>query len=58
MRAELVTPLYTALITFEAHPWLGIFTDSLSSLQAICLHYSKPGLSASPHYQHHHMLLL
>jgi len=56
MRTELVI-LYTALSTCEAHPWLGIFTDSLSSVQAIRLHYYKPGHTASPHY-HQHMLLL
>jgi hypothetical protein len=54
MRAELVD-IHTALSRFEDHSWLGIFTDSLSSLQAIRLHYYKPGLA--PHY-HHGMLLL
>ncbi len=34
MRAELVA-IHTALITFEDHEWIGIFTDSLSGLQAI-----------------------
>jgi len=56
MRAKLVA-LHTALSIFEAHPWLGIFTDSLSSLKAIRLPYYRPGLSASSHY-HHHILLL
>jgi len=55
MRAELVA-IRTALIRFEDHPWLGVFTKSLSSLQVIRLHYYKPGLSIAPHY-HHHMLL-
>ncbi len=41
MRAELVA-IYTALATFEDHPWIGIFTDSLSNLQAIRLHHYRP----------------
>ena len=56
MRAELVA-IHTALTKFEDHPWIGVFTDSLSSLQAIRLHYYRPGLTTAPHY-HHHMLLL
>jgi len=56
MRAELIA-IHTALTRFHDHPWLGIFTDSLSSLHAIRLHYNYPGISTSPHY-HHHMLLL
>ena len=56
MRAELVAT-HTALTTFADHPWLGVFTDSLFSLQAIRLHYYKPGFTIAPHY-HHHMLLL
>ncbi len=56
MRTELVA-IYTALTRFEDHPWIGVFTDSLSSLQAILLHYYRPGLTVAPHY-HHHMLLL
>jgi hypothetical protein len=55
MRAELVA-MHTALTRFEDHSWLGVFTDSLSSLHAIRLHYYKPGLTTAPHY-HHHMLL-
>jgi hypothetical protein len=31
MRAELVA-IHTALTWFEDHPWIGVFTDSLSSL--------------------------
>ena len=31
MRAELVD-IHTALTTFITHDWIGIFTDSLSSL--------------------------
>jgi hypothetical protein len=56
MHAELVA-IHTALVKFEDHPWIGIFTDSLSSLHVIRLHYYKPGLATDPHY-HHHMLLL
>ncbi len=57
MRAELVA-IYTALDKFAAHEWVGIFTDSLSNLQAIRHRYtSNPGAHGSRHY-HHHMLLL
>ena len=56
MRAELVA-IHTALSTFADHPWIGVFTYSLSILQAIRLHYYKPGIAMAPHY-HHHMLLL
>ena len=56
MRAELVA-IHTALTKFEDHPWIGVFTDSLSSLRAIRLNYYRPGLTTAPHY-HHHMLLL
>ena len=56
MRAELVA-IHTALSRFADHSWLGIFTDSLSSIQAIRLHHQRPGLSRTPNY-HHHMLLL
>jgi hypothetical protein len=38
MRAELVA-IHTALSAFAEHEWIGIFTDSLSSLQAIRHHY-------------------
>ncbi len=47
-RAELGA-IHTALIIFEDHSWLGIFTESLSSLQAIRLHYFRPRLSVAPH---------
>ena len=56
MRVELVA-IYTALGKFAAHEWVGIFTDSLSSLQAIRHRYTNPGAHGSQHY-HHHMLLL
>ena len=56
MRAELVA-IHTALTRFEDNSWIGIFTDSLSSLQVIRFHSYTPGLAIAPHY-HHHMLLL
>ncbi len=43
MRAELVA-IHTALTIFEDHSWLVIFTDSLSSLHTVRLHYFRPGL--------------
>ncbi len=49
--------IHTALTRFEDHPWLGIFSTSLSSIQAIRLHYQRSGLSIAPNY-HHHMPLL
>jgi ribonuclease HI len=49
--------IYTALNKFAAHEWVGIFTDSLASLQAIRHRYTNPGAHGSQHY-HHHMLLL
>ena len=56
MRAELVA-IHTALSKFVDHSWIGIFTDSLSSLQVICLQYYRPGLTTTSHY-HHHMFPL
>ncbi len=56
MRAELVV-IHNALTKFEDHPWIGVLIDSLSSLQAIRLHYYRPGLTIVPHH-HHQMLLL
>ena len=56
MRAELVA-IHTALTRCKDHSWIGVFTDSLSNLQAIRLHSYRPGLAIAPHY-HHHMLLL
>ena len=49
--------IHTALDKFDKHDWMGIFTDSLSSLQAIRYRYTNPGTPGSRHY-HHHMLLL
>jgi ribonuclease HI len=56
MRAELVA-IYTALDKFATHEWVGIFTDSLSSLHAIRHRYTHQG-PRSPQNYHHHMLLL
>ena len=56
MRTELVA-IHTALTTFSTHEWIGIFTDSLSSLQAIRHHHTNPGTTSAKHY-HHHMLLM
>jgi hypothetical protein len=56
MRTELVA-IHTALTKFEDHLWLSVFTYSFSTLQALCLHYYRPGLTIAPHY-HPHMLLL
>ena len=56
MRAELVA-IHTALTRVEDHSWPGVFIDSLSSLQAIRLHYYRPGITIAPDY-HHYMLLL
>jgi ribonuclease HI len=56
MRAELVA-IHTALTKFAAHDWIGIFTDSLPSLQVIRHHHTNPGNIGAKHY-HHYMLLL
>ncbi len=56
MRAELVA-IHTALSTFSTHNWIGIFTDSLSSLQAIRHHHTNPGTTSAKHYHHHRLLL-
>jgi ribonuclease HI len=56
MRAELVA-IHTALATFAEHEWMGIFTDSLSGLQAIQHQHTHPGMRSARNY-HHHMLLL
>ena len=55
-RVELVA-FHTALTMFAEHDWLGTFSDSLSSLQAIRHHNTNPDICSSLHY-HHHMLLL
>jgi len=56
MRADLVA-IYTALNKFAKHEWVGIFTDSLSSLHAIRHRYTHQGPS-SPQNYHHHLILL
>jgi hypothetical protein len=56
MRAELVA-IHTALSTFSSHNWIGIFTDSLSSLQAIRHHHTNPSTTSAKHYHHHSLLL-
>ena len=56
MCAELVA-IHSALTRFEDHSSLGVFTYSLSILQAKRIHYYRPGLAIAPHY-HHHMILL
>ena len=56
MCAELVA-IHTALTRFADHPWLGLFTNSLSNIHALRLHYYRPGLTIAPHY-HDQMLLL
>ena len=56
MRADLVA-IHTALSTFSTHNWIGIFTYSLSSLQAIRHHHTNPGTTRAKHYHHHNLLL-
>ena len=55
-RTELIA-IHTALTTFSTYEWIGIFTDFLSSLQAIRHHHINPGTASAKHY-HPHMLLL
>jgi hypothetical protein len=56
MRAEPVA-IHTALFTFSTHKWIGIFTYSLSSLQAIRHHHANPGTTSAKRYYHHRLLL-
>jgi ribonuclease HI len=56
MRAELVA-IHTALSTFVAYEWIGIFTDSLSSLQAMQHQHTHPGIRSARDYHHHRILL-
>ncbi len=49
--------IYMALTTFFTHDWIGIFTDSLSSLQSIRHHHTNPGTTSAKHYHHHNLLL-
>ncbi len=55
IRAELVAN-HTAFTTFSTHEWIDIFTDFLSTLQAIRQHHTNPGNTSEKHY-HHHMLV-
>ena len=56
MRAEHVA-IHPALDTFAAHEWIDIFTDYVSSLQAIRHTYTNSG-NEGPRHNHHHSLLL
>jgi ribonuclease HI len=56
MRAEQVA-IHTALATFEDHEWIGIFTDSLSGLQAIRYQHAHPSIRSARDYHHHKILL-
>jgi ribonuclease HI len=55
-RAELLV-IQTALTTLSTHELIDIFTDSLSSLQAIRYHHTNPGTTSAKHYHHHTLLL-
>ena len=55
-RADLAD-IHTALTTFVPHDWVGMFADSLSSLQAIRHKNINPCSSSSLHYRHHMLLL-
>jgi hypothetical protein len=48
MRAELTT-IYVALDTYKDYPWMGIFTDSQTSLHAIRNELQRPS-----HIEYHH----
>ncbi len=56
IRAELVA-IHTALFTLSTHDWIGIFTNSLSSLQAIIHHHTNPGTTSAKHYHRLRLLL-
>ncbi len=56
MRAELVA-VHTALTTFEDHEWIGLFTDSLSGLEAIRQHHAYTAARRAKDYHHHTTLL-
>jgi hypothetical protein len=56
MLAERVA-IHTDLNTFDAHEWIVIFTDSLSSLHAIRHTYTNP-ISGCPRHYHQNSLLL
>jgi ribonuclease HI len=48
-RAELMA-IHTALTTFASHELIGIFTDSLASLQAIRHYITNPSINNALHY--------
>ncbi len=56
VRAELVA-IHTALTIFATHKWIGIFTDSILSLQAIRHTYINPVIGGPRHYHRHSLLL-
>jgi len=56
MRAEPVVIL-TALTKFATHPWISIFTNSLSSLHAIRNHHANPGTTGANYYYHHRLMI-
>ena len=55
-RAELVA-IHTALTIFASHEWIGIFTNSLSNLQATRRHNTNPSIRRFHHYRHDMLLL-
>ena len=56
MRVELVG-IHTALTSFVAYEWIGIFTYSLSTIQVIKHHHANDDTGGARH-SHHHMLLM
>ena len=56
MRSELVD-INKGLTTFATHDWIRIFTDSLSSIQAILRHNTNSGIRNSLYYHYHRLLL-
>ena len=56
MRVVLVA-IHTALTTFSTHEWIDMFTDFLSSLQAIRHHHSSPSTTSAKYYHHHRLLM-
>ena len=51
MRVEFLA-INTVLAAFESQDWIGIFTHSPSSLQAIRQHNTNPGTNNAMHYHH------
>jgi hypothetical protein len=50
MRADLVVIRKALTTLFAAIEWIGIFTEFLSSLQAIRHHHTNPATCRPPHY--------